>query len=168
VVSGLPAVHPQRQASKIMMEALGGGMYSMLFSRIRQQLGLCYSVGMYGHDISYPDYQLVCLYGGTSTKNKEQFIDESEAVIAKALQDGIHSELFECAKADLLATYLRATETAMGKMMFVDTPFITGIYTNLDEIIEQVRATTLDDCNSVAKLLLDTPHYWAMMLPEGT
>jgi len=167
MIGGIPANNSQKYASKVLCNIVGGGMYSMLFSRIRQELGLCYSINMYDYDISYPDYNILSINGGTEPSNVEVFIDESEKIMDYVLRNGVNEELFECAKADLLSRYLRSNETAMGRLMFFSSSYMSGELHSLEDTLEKIRNVSLSDCNEVSQKLFNGVRNWAVMYPSS-
>lgn len=164
-ITGLPFNSKHRFAEKILLRGLGGGMYSKLFSRIRQELGLCYSVGLSSYDLALPEYQMVFLYGGTAPKNIPQFMEESEKVIDTVIRDGMEQEVFECAKADLLSSTLRSTETSMGKLQYYNSRAVFGECKPIDGIIHNIQNITIDECNEVANILFSGNRNWSVMIP---
>ena len=153
-------------ASAILYEALGGGMYSKLFSRIREELGLCYSVGMYASPLSYPDKRTANLYGFTSPENVDKFMTESEKVLQDVIKNGLDENIFECAKTDYLSTVLRQTETSAGKALYMTKKLLFNKNASLEDSLAKIRSVTMEECNELAKKLLDVQYNWAVMNPK--
>ncbi len=153
--------------SVILYKAIGGGMYSRLFSRIREELGLCYSTGMYCGSIAYPDYVSSELYGLLDRKNIDLFIEEAEKILDDVIKNGIDEDLFQCAKIDYLASVMRRVETSFGKADFLTRYYLSGQHGNIDEKIDKIRRVKIETCNGLAERLLSGQRYWAMMIPKG-
>ena len=154
-------------SEKVAMKALGGGMYSKLFARLREELGLCYSTGISGYGISYPNLAVNELYGHMSPENVDKFIEEANKVLKDFMREGLDDDIFECAKTDLLAQFLRMTETSFGKLGCLSKRYLTGEYGHVEDIIKDLRAVKIEDCNMVVEKLLAQDYNWAIMLPKG-
>jgi len=166
-MQGLPLTNDLHFAEKVAMRALGGGMYSKLFVRLREELGLCYSTGISGYGISYPNLVVNELYGYTSPENVDKFIEEANKVLKDFMRDGLDDNIFECAKTDLLAQFLRMTETSFGKLGCLSKRYLTGEEGHIEDIIKDLRAVRIEDCNVVVEKLLAQDYNWAVMLPKG-
>jgi predicted Zn-dependent peptidase len=150
----------------VLYKACGGGMYSRLFSKIREELGLCYSVGMYGQSLSYPDRRIANLYGYTSPENVDLFIEESEKVLKEVMKNGLDQNIFECAKTDYLASVLRHTETSVGKAMYLVNKLLVNKKGNIEDIVKGIREVKIENCNKLAEKLLNQQYNWAVMNPK--
>jgi predicted Zn-dependent peptidase len=141
-------------------------MFSRLFARIRQELGLCYAVGMYTYPLSYPDRRIMSVYGYTSPGNNDQFIEECEKVLRETVKSGLDEDIFECAKTDYLAAVLRRTETSEGKAMYLVKKLLVTRGGSVEDVLDRIRAVTIKGCNDLIPRLLDVQYNWAMMVPK--
>jgi predicted Zn-dependent peptidase len=162
----LPEDHPMRYAEAILFNAVGGGMFSKLFSRIREELGLCYSCGMYALPVSYPDAKVGNLYGFVSLENVDKFILESEKVLKDVMVNGLDEDAFECAKTDYLADVLRQIETSEGKAKFITKRVLIHKRVAIEDTISKLKKVTRDDCNELAKQSFSKQYHWAVMKPK--
>ena len=168
MIKGYAVGDPKRQASTVVLSGLGGGMYSKLFTRLREELGLCYSVSMTNFPVAYPDYTLTRLYSFVSPKNVDVFMEESEKVISNVVREGLDQDLFECAKTDLLGNLLRGTETSSGKAQYLLKRYLfTDSKETLEDSVNELRAVTIGDCNNIIAEMFDTKYIWAVMNPKG-
>ena len=168
MLQGYSVSDPKYNANGVVLSALGGGMYSKLFTRLRGELGLCYSVSMRNFPVAYPDYSLNRLYGFTSLKNVDAFVDESEKVIAGLIKNGLDEEMFNCAKIDRLGNVLRATETSSGKAKYLLKRYLfTDSEKTFEESIDDMRAVTIEDCNNIIEEIFSSKYIWAVMNPKG-
>lgn len=166
MVDSLTEDDPRRFAEYILLRAVGGGMYSKLFSRIREELGLCYAVGMYPHPTAQSLKKIGILYGLTSTANVDKFILESEKILKSVMEDGLDDNIFECAKTDYLASMLRQVETSEGKARFLTKRILINKTGSIEETINNVRKVTIGDCNDIAKVIFSNRYNWAVMNPK--
>jgi len=153
-------------ASIVLMKAIGGGMYSKLFTRIREELGLCYTVGMVGYPMSYPDFVTTDLYSYLDPSNIYLFIEEAEKILDDVVKNGIDEDLFECAKVDYLASVMRNTESSMGKASFSLNRCLFGKKFQIEDGIKAIDAVTRDTVNQLAERIFTQHRYWAVMVPE--
>lgn len=84
---GLPAGHPQRTAATVFETALGGGMSSRLFQKVREERGLVYQT--YAFSVGYRDCGQFGMYGACSPENAAEvsriFAAELERIAAEEL-----------------------------------------------------------------------------------
>lgn len=166
MIDALPADHPMHYAETVLYNALGSGMYSRLFSRIREELGLCYGVGMFTYSMSYPEKKIGNLYGSMSPKNVDKFMLESEKVLKNVIKNGLDKDIFECAKTDFLSSVLRQIETSIGKALYVGKRVLIYKKASIEETIKKIRLVKREDCNELAKKMLQTQYNWAVMNPK--
>ncbi len=166
MVQGLSNEDVMYHTSQVLYEAIGGGMYSYLFSRIREELGLCYSVGVSNMCMSYPDRNITNTYGFTSPKNVDLFMEETEKIIRGIMKNGINQDIFECAKTDHLASTLRGTETSTGKAFYLVKKLLFQKKGSLEESLEKIRAVKIEDCNGLAEAIFSKNWNWAIMNPK--
>jgi len=164
-VSGLD---PFYYHSNVIAEALGGGLYSLLGSRIRQEMGLCYVIGAYGHCMSYPDIRTFNIYSSVATENVMKYIEEVEKIIDNVIKNGIDKDIFDCAKTDHLSSILRSTETSAGLGCFMMNRLLKYKKGNVEDTLAKIRAVKLEECNELVKTLFSQPMSWTVMIPQGT
>lgn len=167
LMEGLPVFDDDAMAAQIAISAIGGGMYSKLFSRIREELGLCYSVSMSEFAIGYPNNNVLWLSGHMAPENVQLFMDECEKLITDVRINGLDDDIFECAKTDTLASVYRDTETSAGKAKALIAQYLNGKEDSLEDEIADIKAVTIEDCNRVVKTLLDQQFNWTIMNPKN-
>jgi len=157
---------PRAQAANVLRRAVGGGMYSKLFARIREELGLCYSVGLSMYPIAYPDYMMYHLYGFLAPENVDLFMEEAEKVLSDVVQNGIDEDLFTCAKTDYMSDIIRRTETSCGRGMYFLSRYLEGRRDDVDDIVRAASDVSMKEVNELAGELLGEPkHNWSVMNP---
>jgi predicted Zn-dependent peptidase len=82
-------------SGNILHDALGGGMHSLLFQRIREELGLAYATGAFS--IQMKDLGLTLTYALLNPENVGQCIMEMQKVIQRVAEDGVSPDLLEVA-----------------------------------------------------------------------
>lgn len=88
---GYPKVHDERYERILLTSVLGGSQSSRLFSRIREELGLVYSIEC--ESASYMNSGLLMLSMGVSPKSEEQAIRETVKIVREAATSITEKEL---------------------------------------------------------------------------
>ena len=126
----------------------GGGMSSRLFQKIREELGLCYSI--YSYFSQYKDTGEFEIYAGVNTESRDK---ACEAIIKELLnfkKDGVTEKEFKRAKEQIKSGYIMGRENTSSQMMingryllFLDKEY------NSDERIRRFESVTLEQVNKV-------------------
>ncbi|MGB5870136.1 MAG: pitrilysin family protein [Albidovulum sp.] len=98
--------------AQIYATAVGGGMSSRLFQKIREERGLCYSI--YAQAGSYDDTGMITLYAGTSAEEIGDLATLTMDELKRAADDMGDSEIAR-AKAQLKAGLLMGLESPSGR-----------------------------------------------------
>ena len=133
--------------------ALGGGMSSRLFQRIREELGMAYSV--YSYASSYRGVGSFNIYAGTNPENGETVIRELQEQMQLFLKDGITDKEFRSAKAQLRGGFLLGLESSSGRMQSLGRGMLLFNKTRTpEEVIAKIDAVTMEDTMALARRLL--------------
>lgn len=132
---------------------LGGAMSSRLFQRIREELGMAYSI------YTYPNSYQVCgtfgIYAGVSPKNGEQVLDEVRKEIKKLLAEGITDKEYRDAKQQLRCGYLMGLESSGTRMQAMGRQtLLLGKPGTPEDAIRRIEKVTKDDVMAVARRIL--------------
>lgn len=93
---------------------LGGGMSSRLFQKIREELGLCYTV--YSTPSGYRDVGSICVYAGLNPSQTKQAYDAIFQVLKDVKSNGITQKEFEKGKAQVLSAFAFGQELTSSQM----------------------------------------------------
>lgn len=93
---------------------LGGGMSSRLFQKIREELGLCYTV--YSTPSGYRDVGSLCVYAGLNPSQTKQAYDAIFQVLKEVKNEGITQKEFEKGKAQVLSAFAFGQELTSSQM----------------------------------------------------
>lgn len=146
---GTEGVYPLAVANNI----LGGAMSSRLFQRIREDLGLAYSV--YSYPNTYKGVGTFGLYAGVSSKNAETVLTEIRAELDKFLCDGITEKEFRDSVTQLRSGYLMGLESPGARMQSLGrSTLLRGKPTSHEETLAAIEAVTIDKVMAVAKEVL--------------
>ena len=143
-------------ALSMFSNALGGGMSSRLFQRIREELGLAYSI--FSYPSSYPALGAFTIYAGTSPKKAETVIREMQAELQTALEAGFSDEEFESAKAQLKGGFLLGLESSSGRMQSIGRSMLhLNRLRTADEVLLKIEAVTKKALHESAEHVLNSP-----------
>lgn len=146
---GSEDIYPQAALNNL----LGGAMSSRLFQRIREDLGMAYSI--YTYPNTYQGCGTFAVYAGVSPKNAERVLEEIRRELDKLLKDGILEKEYRDAKQQLRCGYLMGLESpgsrmqAMGRMTL-----LLGKPSEPQETIAKIEAVTMDKVMDCARRIL--------------
>ena len=143
------ADHPRRYVAEVLAAILGGSWSARMWDRIREKLGLAYTV-FTAHE-SYSNRGFLTTYAGVDHRNVE-------ATIRAALEEykKITEELVPAAELKRVKDYIRGTtliglEQSNAVASFVGTEeMVTGKPLTADEIFAIIDAITPEDIRAVA------------------
>ena len=104
----------RRDALTIANIVLGGGMSSRLFQKIREDLGLCYSV--YSYLSCYRETGVLEVYAGVNTESRELAFKAIIDEIEKFRKEGIAEQEFLRGKEQLKSSLVLGQESVSGQM----------------------------------------------------
>ncbi len=93
---------------------LGGGMSSRLFQRIREELGLCYTV--FAYPSYYKDTGSLVVYSGVNPSTAKGAYQAIKEVIEKFSLEGITEKEFQRAKNQMLSSHVMSQENTASLM----------------------------------------------------
>jgi predicted Zn-dependent peptidase len=139
----------RRYALVMLSNAFGGGMSSRLFQRVREELGLAYSV--FAFQSFYADAGVSGVYVGT----RPDSADRAEAVIAGELErvarEGITADELGDVKGQVKGQIVLSLESSSARLhRLAGTELYDEPFRSMDEITALVEAVTLDDMAALA------------------
>ncbi len=146
---GTDGVYPLAVANNI----LGGAMSSGLFQRIREDLGLAYSV--YSYPNTYKGVGTFGLYAGVSPKNAELVLQEIRAELKKFVDEGITEKEFRDSVTQLRSGYLMGLESPGARMQGLGrSTLLRGKPLSHEATLSAIEAVTMDKVMEVARQVL--------------
>jgi len=144
-----PYRDPRRFALALLVNALGGGMSSRLFQRIREELGLAYAI--YAFQQLFQSSGILGVYVGTQPSSAEAALDAIRQEYATLARAGLSEEELAQGKQQLKGQILLALESSISRMNRLAGMVLHGEpYRRLDEIAALIDAVTLEDVRQVA------------------
>ncbi|MEM8772660.1 MAG: pitrilysin family protein [Pseudomonadota bacterium] len=160
---GVSSADDDFYASRVFADALGGGMSSRLFQRIREEAGLAYSV--YAFSDSYDHCGLVGAYAGADAQEAPAIVAAIAEEMAKMTIETTDEELART-KAMLRASLMMGLENPAARIEgAAGQIFRYGAVTAPKEISARIDAVGPDDIRRCAERALGGPCAIAMVGP---
>jgi len=135
--------------------ALGGGMSSRLFQRIREELGMAYSV--YTYPSSYRGVGSFNVYAGTNPENGEIVLHELQEQMELFVREGMTEKEFKSAKAQLRGGFLLGLESSSGRMQSLGRGLLLFDKTRTpEETLAKIDAVSMESTMELARRLLSS------------
>lgn len=110
---GMKIADERRIALAVLNSALGGGVSSRLFARLRDELGLCYSV--YSFTMQHTDTGMLGIYLGTGHKTREKALVETGRELKSIVRLCFSDEEVYRAREQLRAGLLMGLESTSSR-----------------------------------------------------
>ncbi|MFT3687678.1 M16 family metallopeptidase [Paenirhodobacter sp.] len=142
--------------AQVYATAMGGGMSSRLFQKIREENGLCYSI--FAQAGAYDDTGMITIYAGTSEDEVAQLgaltIDE----LKRATEDMTEAEVAR-ARAQMKAGLLMGLESASSRAeRLARNLAVWGRVPGLDEVSAQIDAVSTAAVRAYAEKMISQDH----------
>jgi predicted Zn-dependent peptidase len=155
---------PRRFAVGVLSAALGGGMSSRLFQRVREERGLAYSV--YSFASTYADAGMFGVYAGCQPGKTEEVLDLIRAELDAAARGELSEAEIERGKGQMRGGTVLGLEDAGSRMTRIGKSEVAfGEVIGVDELLALVDAVTPADVAEVAADLLCRPRCLAVVGP---
>ena len=140
---------PRRYALVLVATVFGAGMSSRLFQRVREELGLAYSV--YAFHQFFQLTGMCGVYVGSQPATAQQAVDEIRAQMAALARDSLTAEEIATAKGQVKGQIVLALEGPLSRMYRIaGTALFDEPYRTLDAVIAEIDAITPDQVADVA------------------
>ena len=150
---GLSADDKERLAAEVLASILGGSWSSRMWDRIREKLGLAYTV-MSTHE-SYSNRGFLVTYAGVDHKNSEKTIQVALEEYAKILKKPVAEEELKRVKDYIKGTTLIGLESSSAMASFVGSEeMVTGKPLTIDDIFAKMDKITPQDLSAVASRII--------------
>lgn len=128
----------------------GGGMSSRLFQKIREELGLAYSV--YSYLSLYKDSGVLEIYAGVNTDKRDRATKAILKELEKIKTYGVTEQEFLRGKEQIKSAFIMGRESTASQML-LHGRYLLFMNKELDfnERLKQIDSVTLEQVNKVAK-----------------
>ena len=145
---------PRRYALILLSSALGGGMSSRLFQRVREELGLAYAV--YSFQSFYADAGVAGVYLGTRPEWADRAADVVREELARVARDGLRADELADVKGQVKGQLVLSLESSGARLQRLAACALYGEpFLSLDELMARVDAVELDDVAALAAEYFD-------------
>lgn len=147
----LPAVSlfdDRRDVMSVANVILGGGMSSRLFQRIREDLGLCYTV--YSYLSCYKNGGVTEIYAGVNTESRDIAVKAIKEEIDKFVSGGVTEREFMRGKEQLKSSLILGQESVSAQMqLYGRYALMNDALFGFDERIKKIESITREDLTKV-------------------
>ncbi|HEY0997393.1 MAG TPA: pitrilysin family protein [Gemmatimonadaceae bacterium] len=141
---------PRRHALILLSQVLGGGMSSRLFQRVREELGLAYSVYTY-HDF-HADTGMHGVYVATAPEQAEEALEAITDELRRVAEQGIPGEELAQARSQLRGQTILGLESVTGRMyQLAGVELYDEPYRTLDEMLAIIDGISAEDVAAIGK-----------------
>ena len=128
--------------ARIAVSVLSGGMSARLFTKVREERGLCYAIGARYHSLK--EAAGIMCYAGTTPDKAQETLD---VIIQQfnELGDGISEEEIQRAKVGLQSSLILSSESSSSRAgSIAGDYYMLSRVRSLDEIKEKIEETSVD------------------------
>jgi predicted Zn-dependent peptidase len=145
---------PRRHALSLLTTIFGGGMSSRLFQKVREDLGLAYTVYAFNsfHQVS----GMSGVYVGTGRPTAQQALDVIKEEYQRLRTGSLTVEELESAKRQVKGQLVLALEGPTSRMYRLAGQTLYGeTYRSIDTLLAEIEAVSADDVSQVADTFFD-------------
>lgn len=154
---------PRRWPMAVVATALGAGMSSRLFQRVREELGLCYAI--YAWHAGYRSGGTFGVYVGTQPSTADRAVEAIEAELARVAREGLPAADLADAKGQLKGQLMLALESTTARMSRLASHVLHGEpYRPLDEMLRLVDGVTTEETAALGAAFLAPERMTAVRL----
>ena len=163
---GISRFDDRRFTAGVLSAALGGGMSSRLFQRIREERGLAYSI--YTFSNSYTDTGQFGIYAGCQPGKADEVISLITGELAAVAEGGLTEAEVQRGKGQMRGAVVLGLEDSGSRMSRIGkSELVYGDVLGVDELISRIDAVTVADAADLAHDLLHRPRALSVVGPFG-
>ncbi len=146
--------HPHKYVMAVVNNILGGNLNSRLFQKVREEMGLTYTIYSYGS--SFKETGLFQIYAAMAPEQTAKVLDEILGVIEEVRKNCITEKELKLTKQQIRTELLMATESTHNRMESNAKSWIyLKSWESLEQTIAQIESLTLDDVNTFMNTYLN-------------
>lgn len=154
MIPAVSVLDDRAEALNVANTVLGGGMSSRLFQRVREELGLAYSV--YSYPSMYKDSGVIEIYAGVNKDARDSALEEIIKEIKKFKKDGISKDEFNRGKEQIKSSFIMSREnTASQMLLFGKYLVFNNALFDFDKRIKKIDDLTEKDVSNVIEEFFD-------------
>ncbi len=161
--TAVPHGDPRRFPLLLLSTLLGGGMSSRLFQRVREELGLAYSISTY--QSFHADAGMHGVYVATSPESAREALDVIMAELREVVEDGLPPDEIAMGRQQLKGQITLSLESVSSRMYRAASVELYGEpFRTLDQLLAQIDAITDEDVAAVAREFFDPARFTVVSL----
>ncbi len=126
----------------------GGGMSSRLFQKIREELGIAYSV--YSYPSAYKDNGVLEIYAGLNAQSRDSAVSAIIDELIRFRKDGVSEQEFARGKEQVKSAFIMGRESTASQMLLYGKYMTyTGCEFDFDERLKKIDAVSLSDVHEI-------------------
>ena len=146
----IPYRDSRKYALLVLANVFGGGMSSRLFQRVREELGLAYSI--YSFTTFHRQVGVTGVYVGTQPKTAERAVSAIREEYAKLAREGLNSAALAEAKQQTQGQVILSLESPSSRMYrLAGFQVYEEAYQSLDEVLANIERLTETDVMDIAQ-----------------
>ena len=164
--STIPMADPTRPAFLAVSTLLGGGMSSRLFQRVREELGLAYSV--YGFQTLYSDVGVHGVYVGTGPETIVEACQAVDDELQRLVDSGVDENELVIGRQQLIGQFTLSLESTGVRMQRLASAELYGEpFRSVEEVVRRIESVTTDDALAVARAWFSQERQTVVVLGPG-
>ena len=133
---------------------LGGGMSSRLFQRVREELGLVYSI--YSYPSTYRDVGLMTIYAGTSASQLERVIETITGELKDLKKNGVTAEELLRVKEQMKGNFILSMEGTGSRMSSMGkSELLLGKIFTQQETLDNIDAVNMESLSDMIERIIN-------------
>ena len=149
-LQGLPFGDDRNYALVLLNNILGGGASSILFQKVREELGLCYVI--YSYTQPFQEAGLINIYVGLSKEYADKALEVIKREVENFVKNGITEEQLKINKEKIKANYILGLESTSSKMFSnAKSLLLRNSIRTEEEVIEKIDNISKEDIDYVLK-----------------
>jgi len=163
---GVPVMHPDYPALKVLSSLLGQGLSSRLFVELRDKRGLAYTTfASFPHGLDPTGFQL---YIATDPKNTDAVIQGFDEQIRRLMSEPVSKEETAFARDKFTGKFQLAHETNLEQSFYLGYYELAGFGWDYDnQFPGKIQAVTPADLTRVAKKYFSRPSVTSILGPPA-
>ena len=145
---------PRRYGLVLLSNAFGGGMSSRLFQKVREEMGLAYSI--YSYQSFYKDAGIAGVYVGTRPEWADRAADVIRAQYAELCRNGLTDDELDDMKSQVKGQIVLSLEGSGSRLhRLAGTALYDEPYLSVDDMMARVDAVSHEDIRALAAEYFD-------------
>jgi predicted Zn-dependent peptidase len=158
-----PRSDARRYGSILVSTVLGGGMSSRLFQRVREELGLAYTV--YSFQSFYAHAGQAGVYMATRPDTANRAVEEVQGELARLAESGLGEAELEAVKNQTKGQVILSLESTSGRLQrLAGVALYDEPYQTLDEICARIDAVAEEEVSELCRRYYAPEHQTVVRL----